>query len=213
MSPDKAPNVAEQRITEVETLNQETPITEAEQAELAVKYVINTPNSEHGSIPRPEKPSVLYHASKNPNISAFEPRLGKVRDENEGAQVFATPSKAMASIFMVETDDSWTQSGAIDGVPYIVISDKERFTQLDTGGTIYSLPSNSFDTDLDKGLGELEYTSKEAVVPENAEHFSSALKAMLDNGVKVYFVDKETFIPIQNAADPAELINNLTPLS
>lgn len=170
--------------------------------------------SERNFIPKPEKPPVLYHASKNAGIKTFEPRIGKRRDENEGAQVFATPSKAMATIFLVETDDSWTQSGAMDGVPYIIISDKERFTQLDTGGTIYSLPSDTFETDLEKGLRELEYTSNEAVEPTEAEHFFSALSAMLENGVKVYFVDKETFENIQTAEDNGEqIVKNLTPLS
>ena len=170
--------------------------------------------SERNFVPKLEKPPVLYHASKNADIKTFEPRIGKRRDENEGAQVFATPSKAMATIFLVETDDSWTQSGAMDGVPYIIISDRERFTQLDTGGTIYSLPSDTFETDLEKGLRELEYTSNEAVEPTDAEHFPSALSAMLENGVKVYFVDKETFENIQNADDHGEeIVKNLTPLS
>lgn len=170
--------------------------------------------SERNFIPKSEKPPVLYHASKNVGIKTFEPRIGKRRDENEGAQVFATPTKAMATIFLVETDDSWTQSGAMDGVPYIIISDKERFTQLDTGGTIYSLPSDTFETDLEKGLRELEYTSNEAVEPMDAEHFPSALSAMLENGVKVYFVDKETFENIQTADDHGEeIVKNLTPFN
>jgi hypothetical protein len=166
--------------------------------------------SERKFIPKPEKPLILFHASRNPNIDVFEPRIGKRRDENEGAQIFATPSKAMATMFLVNTDDSWTQSGAMDGVPYIIISDKERFESLDHGGIIYSLPSDSFETDLEKGLRELEYTSIEAVKPISSERFPSALSAMVDYGVKVYFVDGETYEAIRTSSDHGEsIVKNL----
>lgn len=170
--------------------------------------------SERRFTPKPEKPPVLFHASRNPDIDIFEPRIGKRRDENEGAQVFATPNKAMATMFLVDTDDSWTQSGAIDDVPYIIISDRERFESMDHGGTIYSLPSDSFETDLEKGLRELEYTSVETIKPVSSEHFPSALKAMLEHGVRVYFVDKKTFEAIQTSSDHGEeIVANLEPVS
>lgn len=170
--------------------------------------------SEKNFILKPEKPSVLYHASRSGDIDVFEPRIGKRRDENEGAPIFATPSKAMASIFLVETDDSWTQSGAMDGTPFIVISDRERFESLDTGGYIYTLPSETFDTDLGKGLRELEYTSNEAVTPVEQEYVPSALSTMLENGVKVYFVDDATWQAMQNSEDDGEaIVKGLTPES
>lgn len=168
--------------------------------------------SEKSFNPKPEKPSVLYHASRNAEIDVFEPSIGKRRDELEGAQIFATPSKAMTTIFLVETDDSWTQSGSMDGTPFMVISDKERFSQLDTGGYIYSLPSDSFDTNLEKGLRELEYTSTEPVTPNEREFVPSALQAMLENGVNVYFVDKETWHAMQESDDDGEsILKSLAP--
>lgn len=168
--------------------------------------------SEQSFNPKPEKPPVLYHASKSADIDVFEPRIGKRRDELEGAQVFATPSKAVATMFLVETDRSWVDSGAMDSTPFIVISDKERFSQLDTGGYIYSLPSDSFDTDLEKGLRELEYTSTEPVTPNQKEFVPSALQAMIENGVSVYFVDKETWQAMQDSDDDGEsILKSLTP--
>lgn len=168
--------------------------------------------SEKNFIPKPEKPPVLYHASRSGEIDIFEPRIGKRRDENEGAQVFATPSKAMATIFLVDTDDSWTQSGAMDDVPYIIISDRQRFESLDQGGYIYSLPSDSFETDLEKGLRELEYTSAESVEPNGREFVPSALQAMIENGVKVYFVDQDTWREIQESEDHGEkIVSTLIP--
>lgn len=164
--------------------------------------------------PKFEKPTELYHASRNPDIDVFEPREGKHRGYNEGAQIFATPSKAMAAVFLVETDDSWTQSGLKDGIPYIIISDRERFEALDKGGVIYSLSSDTFKTDSKKGLGEFEYTSADAVKPSAKEVFDSALDAMISHGVKVYFVDRETFEAIQSAPDNGEeIVSNLESVS
>lgn len=159
-----------------------------------------------------EKPKFLYHSSKNSDIAKFEPRLGKRRDLNEGAQIFATPSRAMATIFLVETDDSWTESGVMNGVPYIVISDRERFLKEDKGGTIYRLPSDSFESDHTKGLRELEYTSNESVVPVSKENVVSALDAMLESGVKVFFADEDIFKMIKISDGRGEdIIKNLVP--
>jgi hypothetical protein len=159
-----------------------------------------------------ERPWVLFHASRNQNINIFEPRAEKTRDVNEGPRVFGTPSRAMASIFLVETDDSWVQSGAMDDIPYIIISDEERFRQLDNGGVIYSLPSDTFENDPEKGLRELEWTSREPVVPIEKELIPSALEDMVKQGVKVFFVDNEMYAQIVHAPDHGEsIVKNLTP--
>lgn len=163
-------------------------------------------------IPKPEKPPVLFHASRNAEISVFEPRAEKTRDRNEGPRVFATPSRAMASIFIVDSDDSWVQSGARDGLPYIVISDEERFRKLDLGGVVYSLPNDTFENDPEKGLRELEWTSTVAVIPSDKEIVPSALEDMLRHGVKVYFVDKETYQRIRDSKDhDGSILNDLKP--
>lgn len=168
--------------------------------------------SEKNFQPKPEEPKILYHASSNSGIEKFEPRSEKTRDEAEGPRVFATPNKALASVFLVETDDSWVQSGMIDNTPYIIISDKERFESLDNGGTIYSLPSDSFETDIEKGLRDMEYTSGQEVAPIEAETVDSALETMIQLGVKVFFVDDETFKQIQKSEDEGEsILKNLTP--
>lgn len=168
--------------------------------------------SEKSFIPKSEKPPVLFHASRNQNIDVFEPRAEKSRDVSEGPRVFGTPSRAMASIFLVESDDSWVQSGEMDNIPYIVISDEERFRSLDKGGVIYSLPNETFENDPEKGLRELEWASQEPVTPIEKEFIPSALDDMVKQGVKIFFVDKETYERIQKAPDLGEsIIKNLTP--
>lgn len=148
-----------------------------------------------------EKPTVVYHGSADKNIERFEPRSGKVRDLTEGPKVFATSDKRMASVFIAGVDDSWGNSGMTDGVPYMVISDRQRFEEIDNGGAIYHLPSDSFTTDPYKGFGEIEWTSGEPVQPTHREEHESALEAMLNHSVQVFFVDKETYSAFQNAPD------------
>lgn len=44
------------------------------------------------------------------------------------------------------------------------------------------------------------------------EEYESGLRAMLENGVKVYFVDRETFDAIKQSDDHGfEIIQSLTP--
>ena len=148
-----------------------------------------------------EKPKTLYHGSSNKQIERFEPRAERTRDASEGPKVFATPDKRMASIFIVGTDDSWANSGTYNDVPFLVIGDRERFQKLDQGGVIYHLPSDSFETEPDKGLGKLEWTSGEPVTPSHKEQQHSAIDAMLEHGVQVYFVDPETYEKWRTAPD------------
>lgn len=148
-----------------------------------------------------EKPPHLYHGSSSREISRFEPRATKVRDISEGPVVFATSDKRMASVFMIGVDDSWGNSGMHNGVPYMIISDQKRFEDLDKGGAIYHLPGDTFNTDPSKGLGEIEWISSEAVEPTHREDHESALEAMLNHGVQVYFVDRETYEAYRSAPD------------
>ena len=170
--------------------------------------------SEKNFQPKPEKPPVLYHATQSANIERFEPRSIKRRERDDSPMVFATPDKTIAAAFLFPWDDSWVQMGTIEDEPYMVISDEARFRALDTGGYIYSLPSDTFDTDMEKGLRSLEYTSSEAVEPVDEEFHSSALEAMINAGMKVYFVDRATFDEIQSAEDDGRaIISNLTPIT
>lgn len=148
-----------------------------------------------------EKPTTLYHGSSNKEIERLEPSSKKVRDRAEGPKVFATPDKRMASVFMIGVDDSWGNSGQHNGTPFMVISDRERFESLDKGGAIYHLPGDTFTSDPEKGLGDLEWASSESVQPVHREDHESALEAMLNHGVQVYFVDKDTYHSFQTDHD------------
>ncbi len=157
-----------------------------------------------------EKPPFLYHASSNRNIEKFELRAKNVRDPEEGPVVFATPDLALATTFLVgEANDSWTQIGKLGGVPYMVIRDKKRFMKRDKGGSIYKFSSNSFTCHPDKGMGEDEWVSKDSVTPLEKEDVQSALEAMIENGVQIFFVDKKTFNRINHDKDFINVIRGL----
>lgn len=170
----------------------------------------------HQSESATEKPLLLFHASPHGGITEFAPRSEKQRDESEGPRVFGTPDRTMALLFLVDTDDSWVASGRLSDVPFIVISDEARFRTLDAGGYLYTLPSDTFTTDQQKGLSDDEYTSIQPVQPLDQGFIPSALDAMLDAGVLVYFVDSETWRELQVAESEGrgeECLLSLTPVS
>lgn len=152
-------------------------------------------------IKTPEKPKFLYHASPRRDIQEFEPRAQSVRDPEEGPVVFATPSEAYASMFIVRTDDRWSEKGRFNNVYYTVVSDKQRFKEMDKGGSIYTLPSETFSSDKTKNMGMTEWTSRKTVKSIRKTDYESGLEAMLEHGVQVYFVDPETWLRIKDSRD------------
>ncbi len=154
-------------------------------------------------IEKKEKPEVLYLAAKTPNISELVPMKRNYRDENEGAVIFSTPDKALASAFLVEGHgDHWMKIGFYGDIPVVVIkSDREEFIKKDKGGSMYTVSSDTFDFDPEKGMGEKEWVSKVPVKPLSETKFNSALDAMIENGVQVYFVDENTFEAINNSSN------------
>jgi hypothetical protein len=164
------------------------------------------------------KPKVLYHSSWNTEIKQFEPRNEKVRDPLEGPVIFATPDKAYASCFLVPSDDSWVKIGrySTNGIPgswKVVVSDEDRFKQLDKGGAIYHLPSKPFKFHPERNMAEIEWTSTQAVEPTDKEEYGSGLQAMQRQGVDVYFVDEATFEAIKQSDDQGKsIIDSLTPI-
>ena len=82
----------------------------------------------------------------------------------------------------------------------IVVGDRESFLKKDKGGHIHVLPSETFEPTPHKGMSN-EWVSKESVKPSKVLEYDSALNAMLEYGVQVYFVDNSTFQKISEAKD------------
>lgn len=159
-------------------------------------------------------PKVVYHGSPGYEfIPILEPRAQTIRDEREGLVIFATPYIAYASCFLTRTDSTWVQHGRFgSGNPfYCVISNEARFRHADKGGTIYTLPGDTFIYDNKYGTGAIEWLSKSSVRPIDATACPSALETMIEYGVQVYFVDSHTYQKILDANDYGySLLHQLT---
>lgn len=148
-----------------------------------------------------EKPLLLYHGSPRGDIEKFEPRVSGGSGEQYGALVYAAPDMATASIFMAKVEGEWS-AGRFSGIPYALIPmSRDEFMKNDAGGFIYILPSDTFSFERGRGMGEYEWASKDKVVPIRKIQYSSALEAMLENGVQVYFVDQNIFRGIKKSED------------
>lgn len=170
--------------------------------------------SEEEFSPEILKPARLYHGSPRKDLVVLTPQAKTVRDKQEGPVVFATPRKDLALCFCVPTDDSWVSIGiANDGTCEIIISDRERFEELDKGGTVYELPPEDFSCDPNKGMGKLEWVSKSPVPVLEKTEYENILDALIKQGVRVYFVDPEFFEKYRNAtiAEKDELIRTIVP--
>lgn len=161
----------------------------------------------------------LYHASPNSEIDIFEPRNESIRNVGEGPVVFATPDKALASTFLVPSDESWvlvgrwSESGEA-GPWHVIVKSRYKFMRLDSGGAIYHLPGDGFIYRPDEGLGENEWISTEKVRPLKKEIVEFGLKAMIENGVEVYFVGRRVYREIKKSEDDGmEIVSKLKPES
>lgn len=76
-----------------------------------------------------EKPKILYIAAQTPGIQELTPMRGSYRDENEGAVIFSTPEKSLASTFLVkDSGDDWMKISFYGDVPVAVINaEREEF--------------------------------------------------------------------------------------
>jgi hypothetical protein len=143
------------------------------------------------------KPKKLFHGSGTNNLTILEPRAINTRKKQEGEVVFAAQDFALACMFMSpRADDSWKRLWRIDTTYYIVFSDEQRFRENDKGGSVYEVPLEKFE--LIQESNDTEWVSKSSVKVLKEYCFDSTLKALIDNNVQVYFVDKELFEEIKN---------------
>lgn len=148
-----------------------------------------------------EKPLFLYHGSPRGDIEEFEPRISGGSGEQYGALVYAAPDMATASIFMANVKGNWS-AGRFSGVPYALIPmSRDEFIKNDAGGFIYVLSSDTFSFERSRGIGEYEWASKEKVTPIKKLEYPSALEAMLENGVQLYFMDVATYARTKESVD------------
>ena len=146
-----------------------------------------------------EKPPFLYHGSTYRELEELKPQ-GRMHRTEEGELLYATPDLAIASVFLVE--GAHYGCGKFGDTVYAwIIANRDEFIRNDKGGHIYVLPSDSFKINQGRGLGNYEYVSKEPVAPIKTIEYPSAVDAMIENGVQVYFIDQDTYEKIQASKD------------
>ncbi len=146
-----------------------------------------------------EKPPLLYHGSAHKELEELKPQ-GKSHRADEGELLYATPDLAIAFIFLV--GGAHYGCGKFGRVPYAwIIANRDEFIPNDKGGHIYVLPSDSFEINQGRGLGNEEYASKEPVAPIKTIEYPSAIDAMIENRVQVYFINQKTYEKIQASKD------------
>ncbi|MFZ1250452.1 MAG: hypothetical protein WAR37_03360 [Candidatus Microsaccharimonas sp.] len=139
------------------------------------------------------KQKFLYHASPDIDIKVFEPRNEHPRYEGEENLVFATPDKQVAAMFLVPRSIPAVIGKYGNSHAVFVRSDRHTFELHDKPGAIYTLPSETFRTGSEIGMGESEWISREAVRPVKKTIYNSALEALKDNNIKIYFLDEDMF--------------------
>jgi hypothetical protein len=66
--------------------------------------------TEQKAVESKELPKALYHASPRRDLEEIRPGRRTMRDPSEGSAVFAAPDRAVASMFLFESDGSWVMS-------------------------------------------------------------------------------------------------------
>lgn len=152
-----------------------------------------------------DKPQNLYHASSRTNIEEFEPRNNAPRYSGEVSLVFATPREALAAMFLAPADIPIEIS--IYGNEYILFieSDPQTYQEKDGGGAIYTLPTDSFETDHVHGMKEIEWYSKVPVKPISKTIYKTSTEALDEFNIKRYFVSHQTMEKIRK--NPADALN------
>lgn len=151
----------------------------------------------------------LYHASANKDLSLITPRKTLSHDVYIGDYVFATLDKTLATMYLVPKGIA-TLMTPDDEEPNIVICAKETdFLTKDQGGAIYTLPAENFIESPQKGLESYEMVSESPVKPINKEVFARSIDALFAAGIKIYFVDEDTFEMLIGNPKQKELIRRL----
>jgi hypothetical protein len=155
---------------------------------------IEDPNNPEDTIEQ-EKPPFLYHGTVLGDIDSFEPR-GSADRPNENAAVYASHDERAAVMSMA---NKYAAGGGIQNdtwYMYIPMT-REEFMAIDHGGSVYKLPSDSFRTNREHGLGDFEWVSNQPVKPTEKIDYPSILEALLEQNIKVFFVTQETVDKIE----------------
>jgi hypothetical protein len=142
-------------------------------------------------------PTELFHASPAIDVTEFEPRNEFPRYPGEAKLIFATPHKKLAAMFLAP--HGITTEIGVYGDQYVIFINcsEDDYLKQDTGGAIYSLPVETFQTDTIRGMGNIEWYSNVSVKPISKTIYNTSLEAMDAFMVSRFFVSDEIFQQIR----------------
>jgi hypothetical protein len=135
-----------------------------------------------------EKPKFLYHGTPQKDIESVHPKRKNFQGE-EKEFVFASPDKKAAISYLASGEYSWS-AGIYNNEYFVALPiSNETFKEKDIGGAVHTFDSKNFRTHDDRK--DYEWVSEQEEKPVEKEVFDSALDAIEDAGIKVYFLDSE----------------------
>lgn len=151
----------------------------------------------------------LYHASPQKGLSVLVPQRTFSHDRYIGDFVFATANRVMALMYLVPRGTATLMNPDGKQPDIAICAEPGQFLQQDKGGAIYELAPDGFRTTPQPGLSRYELVSPKAVEPTSITVYASTLRALLDAGVTVRFIDESTFKLLIGNPKQAEVLHGL----
>lgn len=137
--------------------------------------------------------SDLYHSSVEKDLRIISPRRTLSKDKYIGDFVFATSDRTYSAMYLVPKGIMTLMNSSVDGSWIVIRSDPKDFRLIDKGGAIYRLSSEGFIKSPQVELGETEMVCANEVPILDKEVYSTALEALNEQKVAVYFACEKEF--------------------
>ena len=137
---------------------------------------------------------VVFHCSWQSGLTKIEPTAEKI-GQGEQQIVFASPSLAFASCFLMDWDDDWCHLFALQNRQiHFSHRDAEKFArQSALPGSIYVMKAADFRHEPALGKDKIEWVARDVCKPLFEIPVPAAIDAMRQLGVSHYAVDDACF--------------------
>lgn len=152
---------------------------------------------------------VLYHASQRKNLRVITPQKTLSHDKYIGDFVFATKNKKMALMYLVPKGLATLMNPKGPRPNIVICCRPEVFIKKDTGGAVYTLPSDGFRKTPQEGLMDYEMVNDQPVKPLKHVVYDSVITALTSAQISIKFIDEKTFSELIGHPDQERLIDKL----
>lgn len=139
-------------------------------------------------------PQFLYHASTVKGLKLLTPRL---THKSPTPQLFAGNNPEWVIPFLIKGGNEWCRLGAFanangDIIRYVQVSNRDEYQKNDIGGAVYRLSGKDFSSNLGTfpRAVPVEWVCSKPIVPLDSVEFDSAIKAMLELGVQLFYISQ-----------------------